>query len=163
MPYPHGANNAVQAPLWNRALPTGTYNLYSRELASGQSPTVPGINSLMCLSCHDGTIAIDSVINMPGSGNFLSGQASTVSETFLDSWTNPSGRDTKDHGILGPGGTVPWVLDSHGEPKYADCLSCHPMAWNPVIGGWILTLSPLVLMEPTVIHAMMDPPIKRSI
>jgi predicted CXXCH cytochrome family protein len=57
---PHGSNTSVaDAPLWNHTLQTTTYTLYT-------SPTLkatigqPGGNSKLCLSCHDGTVAIDS-------------------------------------------------------------------------------------------------------
>lgn len=42
----------------------------------------PGGGSLPCLSCHDGTQAIDAILNMPGSG----GYNSDPNETFLDNW-----------------------------------------------------------------------------
>lgn len=65
---PHGANKNVQAPLWNRAVNNnGTYTPYASstiDTAVGQPVGV----SLACLSCHDGTIAVDSIINAPGSG-----------------------------------------------------------------------------------------------
>lgn len=57
---PHKANTTVaDAPLWNHALSTAVYTLYS-------SPTLnatlaqPGGGSKLCLSCHDGTVAINS-------------------------------------------------------------------------------------------------------
>lgn len=57
---PHFANVSVtDAPLWNHALTTKTYQLYSSgtlDAATGQ-PT--GVSKL-CLSCHDGTVALDS-------------------------------------------------------------------------------------------------------
>ncbi|MFN0316305.1 MAG: cytochrome c3 family protein [Burkholderiales bacterium] len=68
---PHGANLDVKAPLWNKASPGGTvYTRYS-SLPSGtlDGPEAPvGSVSLACLSCHDGTQAMDVVINRPGSG-----------------------------------------------------------------------------------------------
>lgn len=70
---PHGANTAAGAPLWNRALPTGTtYQTYNTLNTSTLTQTVsqPGAASLPCLSCHDGSQAIDAIINMPGSGQY---------------------------------------------------------------------------------------------
>ncbi|MBI3354695.1 MAG: cytochrome c3 family protein [Nitrospirae bacterium] len=65
---PHGGT--TDAPLWNRALATaGTYTPYTSttmDAPTGQ----PGGISLACLSCHDGTIALDAIRNAPGSGNF---------------------------------------------------------------------------------------------
>lgn len=67
---PHGADTKAQAPLWNRTLSTATYQTYSSlgtsTLDSASAPV--GSVSLACLSCHDGTQAMNVVINSPGSG-----------------------------------------------------------------------------------------------
>ena len=68
---PHGATNAPGAPLWNRTLSTETYTTYSSssldaETIAGQLAQPAG-SSKLCLSCHDGTLAISSV-------NVLNGQ-----------------------------------------------------------------------------------------
>lgn len=70
---PHGANIAAGAPLWNRSLPTSTtYVTYDKLNTSSLTQTVsqPGAASLPCLSCHDGSQAIDAIMNMPGSGQY---------------------------------------------------------------------------------------------
>jgi putative hemolysin len=72
---PHGASTAAAVPLWNRSLPTTTtYVTYDQLNTSSLTQTVfqPGAASLPCLSCHDGTQAIDAIINMPGSGQYFS-------------------------------------------------------------------------------------------
>lgn len=51
---PHNASTV--APLWNRATPTGLYTPYSSTTAKGNMGQ-PNGTSLLCLSCHDGTIA----------------------------------------------------------------------------------------------------------
>ncbi|MFZ3066107.1 MAG: cytochrome c3 family protein [Nitrospirota bacterium] len=69
---PHGAQNS-NAPLWNRTLPaTGNYTPYSSTTIDTSVGQPDGV-SLACLSCHDGTIAIDSIINAPGSGTAWGG------------------------------------------------------------------------------------------
>ncbi|MGK7344229.1 MAG: cytochrome c3 family protein [Candidatus Nitrospinota bacterium M3_3B_026] len=98
---PHGANSQLDAPLWNRTKKNNTYTLYNIPLQSGQSPTQPGVSSLTCLSCHDGTTAIDSIINMPGSGRYNASQETTQNDGFLYSWPGASG----NHFPLGPPGT----------------------------------------------------------
>jgi predicted CXXCH cytochrome family protein len=56
---------STTAPLWNHELSTRTYTLY-------RSPTMkaplgqPGKVSRLCLSCHDGTVAIDSYAGQGG-------------------------------------------------------------------------------------------------
>ena len=57
---PQSANTTVTvAPQWNHTLSSQSYALYSTtslKASLGQ----PGIRSKLCLSCHDGTIAVDS-------------------------------------------------------------------------------------------------------
>lgn len=80
---PHGANSTAtgQAPLWNRLLPEDlSYEVYGSPSFDAQDVT--GIHrpkgvSLACLSCHDGSIAFDSLINGPGSGGFISANLGT--------------------------------------------------------------------------------------
>jgi mono/diheme cytochrome c family protein len=85
---PHGANEAVAIPLWNRTIKATTYTTYNELGTASLTQTVrqPGPNSIACLSCHDGQVAIDSVINMPGSGGYRADQRIAQSNEFLDSW-----------------------------------------------------------------------------
>lgn len=68
---PHGGDNSASVPIWNRQLNSpGVYKRYS-ELGTStfDAEEVPvGSVSIACLSCHDGTQALDSLINWPGSG-----------------------------------------------------------------------------------------------
>jgi len=69
---PHGANTNAPgaAPLWNRGMPSTTaYTTYSGPNFDGTTVAPVGV-SLACLSCHDGSLALDALINMPGSGGF---------------------------------------------------------------------------------------------
>ena len=54
--------------LWNKTLTQETnYTLYTSTRLSGYpTPSQPNAKSKLCMSCHDGTIAIGSVYNMPG-------------------------------------------------------------------------------------------------
>ncbi|OGT04398.1 MAG: hypothetical protein A2143_07660 [Gallionellales bacterium RBG_16_57_15] len=68
---PHGANQTATAPLWNRTIKVTNYQTYNELGTTSLTQDVadtPGGASLACLSCHDGQTAIDSIINMPGSG-----------------------------------------------------------------------------------------------
>jgi predicted CXXCH cytochrome family protein len=65
---PHNAT--VNQMLWNRALPTAQFKVYQSstlDAVVGQ----PGENSLMCLSCHDGTTAIDAFVHGKVGGNTM--------------------------------------------------------------------------------------------
>ena len=69
---PHGANTGVSAPLWNKALPSTTYTPYNTTNSGTIDGAVLSVGSvsLACLSCHDGTQAMDNIINAPGSGGY---------------------------------------------------------------------------------------------
>ncbi len=68
---PHGGATNVSVPLWNRnlAAPTDytTYATLQTSTMEGEEAPVGSV-SIACLSCHDGTQAMDTVLNEPGSG-----------------------------------------------------------------------------------------------
>ncbi|NKE70517.1 cytochrome c3 family protein [Candidatus Manganitrophus noduliformans] len=75
---PHGASQEgvkIRAPIWNRNLSPAHYQMYDQVWsksfeAKPNDPGRPTGYSRLCLSCHDGTIALGSLINKPGSGGF---------------------------------------------------------------------------------------------
>jgi hypothetical protein len=77
---PHASNtDMAAAPLWNKAVPdAGGYSVYVRTTLDSGSGTAgdPGAASLICLSCHDGSQAMDNMINAPGSSGWDSTGAS---------------------------------------------------------------------------------------
>ncbi|MHB9102713.1 MAG: hypothetical protein ACYC2E_14510, partial [Sulfuricella sp.] len=69
---PHSADITVPSPLWNRKLSTATYTPYtssSIEANAAEMAAAPGGSSKLCLSCHDGTMAIDTVNVLNGASN----------------------------------------------------------------------------------------------
>jgi hypothetical protein len=72
---PHASNTTAPAPLWNKALPSTTYTTYKAMNSSTIDGEILGVGSVSaaCLSCHDGTQAMDNIINGPGSGGYVSG------------------------------------------------------------------------------------------
>ncbi len=118
---PHGANRTVAAPLWNRTMKTTTYQTYDLLGTSSltQPVTQPGLNSLTCLSCHDGQTAVDSIINMPGAGRYEPAQETTENTAFLNSWDNRRGPDASAHARLAA----------------TECLACHSSSAGIVGAG----------------------------
>lgn len=57
---PH--NSSPQKPLWNRTDPASNYTLYSSSTTDANI-TQPDGSSILCLSCHDGTIALGNVLS----------------------------------------------------------------------------------------------------
>ncbi len=60
---PH--NTSTSAQLWNRTLAATTYGMYTSATMGAASTGQPGNVSKLCLSCHDGTIAVDSFMGGP--------------------------------------------------------------------------------------------------
>jgi hypothetical protein len=69
---PHEATSGIVAPLWNRQLSGATYTPYSSgsmDADAAELAAQPGGSSKLCLSCHDGTMAIDKVNALNGVKN----------------------------------------------------------------------------------------------
>lgn len=58
---PHKATKQGQAPIWNRKLSNATYSPYTSTSINAVDLGQPNTKSKLCLSCHDGTLAIGSV------------------------------------------------------------------------------------------------------
>jgi hypothetical protein len=57
---PHNADTSVvDSPLWNHEVTSATFTLYTSPTLDA-SLNQPSGHSKLCLSCHDGTIAVDS-------------------------------------------------------------------------------------------------------
>jgi hypothetical protein len=84
---PHGGDSGAAVPIWNRTLgDPGSYTRYSSLGTSTFDAEEAPIGSvtIACLSCHDGTQAIDSVLNAPGSGGWT-GAAARLGTNFQGS------------------------------------------------------------------------------
>jgi len=58
---PHGATNEPRTPIWNRTLSNATYAPYNSTSLDAIDLGQPEGKSKLCLSCHDGTLALGSV------------------------------------------------------------------------------------------------------
>lgn len=85
---PHGADTGAPVPIWNRLLtPNAGYSTYDQLGTSTLDAQVLAVGSvsLACLSCHDGTQAMNVMINQPGSGGW-----NTAGGTLSGTWTGPA-------------------------------------------------------------------------
>lgn len=76
---PHSGTTGFAAPLWNKATSTATYSMYSSTSLVAQPGAIDD-RSKACLSCHDGTLAYDAIVNAPGLSAAIGG-SSTFSST----------------------------------------------------------------------------------
>ena len=151
---------AFQAPLWNREDPGGTFQMYWSETmdAYGSSAEAPQPNgsSKLCLSCHDGTIALGSTV---ASGRIeMAGGITTMpstSDSFLGrdlSGDHPVSFTVTDHLVTtnNAKGDVPLrsatEMRNHplvrlDEKSRIQCTTCHDPHRDPY-GDFLLTAKP---------------------
>ncbi len=127
---PHNA--APMQPLWNRASSGSIYTPYTSSTIIG-APGQPTGASMLCLSCHDGTIALGSVlsrastINMAGGITTMPpGQAhlgTDLSDDHPVSFAYTPALASKRGELASPGSlSGPVKLDKSGQMQ---CTSCH--------------------------------------
>ena len=149
----HGGASGGAAPLWNQALTsvglTWVPVTTVRGTALPTDVTTAAIEgSRACLSCHDGTVAVGSVLVNQSAG---SAAARTLNVTGADitveklssgsqAYINPTHSEKRDHPLAIPkpaaeagftnyvpsdGGTGVWYRKSSNNLQYVQCQSCH--------------------------------------
>lgn len=127
---PH--NSAPTAPLWNRRAPGSTYTPYASSTQRALTGQPTGA-SLLCLSCHDGTIALGDVltraapISMSGGVTMMPAGASRLGTDLSDdhpiSFAYTATLSTTRGELANPATLTGRVrLDATGRLQ---CTSCH--------------------------------------
>lgn len=141
----HAPHNAAPVrPLWNRSLAVESYTIYSSR-ALDATPGQPTGTSKMCLSCHDGTIALGAVISrdtpiaMSGGVQTLTTGTALIGTDLSDdhpiSFTFDSSLAARDPLLRSPSSLPAQVrLDENRELQ---CTSCHD-AHNNFFGDFLV-------------------------
>jgi predicted CXXCH cytochrome family protein len=141
----HAVHNASGGTLWNHETNGGqTYQMYTSNTMDMIQSATPHEGSLICLSCHDGTIAINSLNNLPGpeaagaygvpggtgldgTGRLTAGSHAFVGTNLSDDHpvgiTYDQSRDLDFYPKTGNSQSYPDKLLSEG--LYVECSSCH--------------------------------------
>lgn len=138
---PHGANpTVVSAPLWNHAVTQANYTVYSSSTLNAEVGQPSGVSKL-CLSCHDGTVAVDSFGGNTGT-TMLTGPANlgtNLAGSHPISFTYDSALATEDGNLHDPaavatpiGGTIAEDLLFGGK---MECASCHDVHNGGAVPG----------------------------
>jgi hypothetical protein len=150
----HAPHNNLQATglLWNRDTSTQTYQPYSNLGTMSSVPGQPGGTSLLCLGCHDGTIAVDSYGAKTGSNNLTVSDSAYVGTDLRNDHpisfaypTTAQDPEIKDSSQI-VGGTGPLQLLSINvallDNGNVECQSCHDVhgtnAYNSAAGLGLL-------------------------
>jgi len=128
--------------LWNHAVSTTTYTMYSSATLDGSIASQPTGFSKMCLGCHDGTVGIDTFdkyaggsifiqdyaadARVPGGVNFAGDLSNTHPISVVYDETLDPGLQPKTN-LMGNSGTIEDVL----EGGVLQCSSCHDVHDQP--------------------------------
>ncbi len=153
---PHGTK-AVPAPLWNHEVSTQTYTMYNETTSPtmvAQVSRQPDGISKICLSCHDGTIAVDNYGTYTGGTFFLTGGDALGTDLRNDhpiSFTYDTALATKVGDLYDPATKLSGLLHSSGTigqdmlfDGRMECSSCHDVHNTRAVPG-----TPLLLKDNT--------------
>lgn len=71
----HDGQTGFVAPLWNHEITTQTFTMYTSGTLDGIVDTQPADVSKACLSCHDGTVALENFGGSTGGTTLVTGGA----------------------------------------------------------------------------------------
>ncbi len=126
---PH--NSKPMSALWNRNNPVGTYTVYNSNTMTAPPLGQPTGSSLLCLSCHDGTVALGQVlsritpISFASTVNMPAGSSNLTQDLSNDhpiSFTYDAALATANGHLKDPA-TLPSQITL--ENSKLQCTSCH--------------------------------------
>ncbi len=135
----HKSDTSVtDAPLWGHANSTQTYTLYSSPTLNAGPLGQPSGLSKLCMSCHDGTVAVDSFGGMTGTTQIsaVNNIGTSLADDHPIGFTYNSALATADGALFDPStkavtigsgsqtktGTIATLLLFNGK---LECSSCH--------------------------------------
>ncbi len=128
----HATHNTMgMRPLWNRELSPASYRIYDSSTLDARPGQPTGVSKL-CLSCHDGTIALGSVLSHSdririSGGDYIPSGLTNLGTDLSDdhpiSFFYAGGLASSDHQLVDPA-TLPdeITLDETGQLQ---CTACH--------------------------------------
>ena len=145
---PHNAPEPVIPPLWNHEVTTATYIVYDSPTLDAGPLGQPAGSTLLCLSCHDGTVAVDSFGGATGT-DFITGPENLGTDLSNDhpiSFTYDTALAATDGGLFDPSVTdvtigsgeftaTGTIQDVMLQADQLQCAACHDVHNDFVAGG----------------------------
>lgn len=129
---PHNASvDVTDAPLWNHATSSSTFDLYTSSTLNATMGQ-PDASSKLCLSCHDGTVAVENFGTITSGTTYLTAGPLLGTDLKNDhpvSFTYDAALSAADPGLRNPTtatgvgtGTINATMLFSGKLQ---CASCH--------------------------------------
>ncbi len=125
---PHNPASGSSGPLWNHAVTAATYTLYTSATLNA-TMAQPGGVSKLCLSCHDGTVAVNSYGGVTGTKLIPNTDPHYIGVDLSNdhpvSFTYDAALATLDGGLVTPSGGK---VGTGNLPLYTnklECATCH--------------------------------------
>ena len=145
---PHNSNTSVaDAPLWNHTVTASSFQMYTSPTLQATGLAIGGPSKL-CLSCHDGTVAIDSFGGAPTTTQMISSANNVGADLRNDHpigftydtnlvGKNPSLRDPGTAVTIGTGTTskVGTIASNMLFSGKMECSSCHDVHNTFTVGA----------------------------
>ena len=143
----HNGQTGFVAPLWNHEVTTATFTMYSSPTLDGAIDPQPADVSKACLSCHDGTVALENFGTQTGGTTFITGGALIGTDLSNDhpiSVTYSPGTGAGQDSELNPTSSI------YADGQIADylfagkveCATCHDVHNGGAVGA-----NPSLLVE----------------
>jgi predicted CXXCH cytochrome family protein len=143
---PHDADTTVaSAPLWNHEVTTAAFTLYSSDTLDATLGQPDGVSKL-CLSCHDGSVALDSFAGASGGTPMATSAAGYVGLDLTDdhpiSFVYDDSLATSDGGLHPPTTTASGLIGTIDEDMLfgnkLQCGSCHDPHGVPGVAKFLV-------------------------
>ena len=139
---PHNADATPLAPLWNHESSVGPWTPYADTNGTLDATDVadPSGASKACLSCHDGTVALDSYGGVTGGTNITGSDllSADLSNDHPISFTYDSALQTADGGLNDPTSLGNGVQLFGAGNDQVECSSCHDVHNGAGVVGQLL-------------------------
>ncbi len=149
---PHNSDTSVStAPLWNHEVTVTTFTMYTSPTMDAAQDAQPSGTSKLCLSCHDGTVAIDSFGGNVGTdfmnGDHAVGSGGDLTDDHPISITFDTSLAVTDPGLHDPASTTVTIGAGGDKTRTGtisnlllpadkvQCSSCHDVHNNFVAAG----------------------------
>ncbi len=143
----HDGVTSFVAPLWNHEVTASTFTMYESDTLDGQVDVQPADVSKACLSCHDGTVALENFGGNTSGNTYVTGGALVGTDLSNDhpiSVTYSAGTGAGQDPELNPtsstyaDGTIADYLFANK----VECATCHDVHNGGAVGG-----NPSLLVE----------------